>query len=126
MPNNFTVPTPGFSNPMQLTAVSEFYLGFATSILGPNDSFPILPSDRDVFGWVQVQVVDFGDFNGDPPGDPTGDPADFFLGIVDSAIAYESAGIIVGTATAISVPEPSTMAPLALITGFFLRRRKRL
>ena len=58
---------------------TDFYLGVATtSVSSPN-------YDRDVFGWVHV-------VNGV---------------MVDNAVAYESAGIIVGTSTPIRIPEPS-------------------
>ena len=57
---------------------TDFYLGVATT------SASSLNYERNVFGWVHV-------VNGV---------------MVDNAVAYESAGILVGTSTPIRIPEP--------------------
>ena len=113
-PTPISIEDPIFSDPLQLTAASEFYVGFATTL--SDSPFPNGPSDRDVYGWARFVALGF-----EPPGEiQTID--DLF--IVNSAIAYDSAGIIVGTTQAISVPEPSTSAVLMTGTLLLVRRRR--
>ena len=68
---------------------SDFYLGMVTGV-GGNGNGP----NRDVFGWVHLQNSAEG------------------LTVLDSAMAYGYAGMVVGTVTA--VPELSTTGQLAL------------
>ena len=68
---------------------SDFYLGIVTGV-GGNGNGP----NRDVFGWVHLQNSAEG------------------LTVLDSAMAYGYAGMVVGSVTA--VPELSTTGQLAL------------
>ena len=72
----------------------DFYLGVATSSwFDDRESV-----GRDIFGWVQLQVVDF---------DPTTGEPGIGLEQVDAALAFNSTGIIIGTRVAL--PESSTI-----------------
>jgi len=114
-PNNFTVPTPFFELPYQLTAQSEIFLGFTTTTSGLD--FPESPADRNVFGWVELAFIGFGG-----PGEPQSIDGLFVL---ESAIAYDASGIVVGTTQATAaVPEPSA-AFLFGLGGIFAGCRRR-
>ena len=97
-PHTITVPFSSFLG-------STFYLGINTG-LGFNSNWgPV----RNVFGWVAIKNSSKG------------------LSIINSAMAYDEAGIIIGSLNAVPVPEPETygmlMAGLGIL-GFVSRRRK--
>ena len=79
--------------------------------------------NRSSYGWVQFRVLP-------NPDNPTGFQIEhlgvdrFVLEMVDHAIAFDSDGIIVGTRTALPVPEPSTAMMLGCISFACLSRRR--
>lgn len=74
---------------------------------------------------MRVAVLDLAPL--DEFGEPAlGDPANYVLQLETSAIAYDSAGIIVGTNEAIAVPEPSGLFALVSLTATGLFRRRRV
>jgi len=80
--------------------LDDFFLAVATT------GEPGFPSFRNVFGWAQIGVDEFGNYE-----------------ILDNAVAYGTGNIIVGE-NAFAVPEPSTAALLAFCGLGFLRRSR--
>ena len=84
--------SPGSLGELEVTVGESFFLGVNTGNLdSPN-------GPREDFGWGEFVF----DFNGE-------------LRVVDSAVAYDQGGIVVGTSQ--SVPEPSSAAVLFLIVA---------
>jgi hypothetical protein len=91
----------------------EFYLGVSTS--GEGLSVPCCEV-RNVFGWVRLKPILIFD--------PSSFGFMLELEMLENAVAYNSLGIIVGTAEV--VPEPTTTA-LALVAAlYFVVRRRRV
>jgi hypothetical protein len=94
----------------------EFYLGVSTSGQGLPVPFP----QRNVFGWVRLEGTAI-------PGFPPIIPATGRLEMLGNAVAYNSLGIIVGTAEVVPEPSGITLGWLALVAlGLFKRNQKQL
>ena len=86
-----------------VTVGESFFLGVNTG----NSFLADGSGSREHFGWAEVSVDQFGT-----------------LSILDSAVAYDQGGIVVGTSQ--SVPEPSSATLIGLgIVGLVARRRRR-
>jgi len=79
---------------------SEFYLGVNTGQGPPVGGF----SPRDVFGWAK--------FRNSPSG----------LELLESAVAYQTDGIIIGTTT--TIPEPSSLLLVVICGACLIVQRK--
>ena len=83
---------------------SVFYLGINTG-LGFNSNYE---PTRNVFGWVAIRNSSTG------------------LSILNSAMAYNEAGIIISSLNALPIPEPKSYSMLSgglVLLGFVFRRR---
>ena len=108
---------------------NDIYIGFATGVGGVESQI----KEFNVFGWFQLRV-----FLEDPiqnslyrnnnisPSrfEELYPDAEFKLGLIESVIAYDSLGIVIGTTDAIPAPEPNSAILLACAVTFFLSKRR--
>ena len=97
---SLVVTSTGSLDALTVPVGESFFLGVNTGTGFDSDG----DGNRQHFGWVELSVNDSG---------PT--PESGFITVLDSAVAYDQGGIIVGTNQ--SVPEPSSAAVLFLVAA---------